>query len=74
MENQITQNFTNDELILMSDVILAMQNCLSHANMLLFGWDIQKAAKDRIQALAELNAKVCGYMADEEEIGDGEAA
>lgn len=59
-----SQHFTNDELILMSQVVLAMQNQLSNANVLFqtLHKDISDIIAPEWKELSALHTKICTYI------------
>lgn len=65
----LTQHFTNDELELLSNTVLAMQNQLSQANLLFqsFSKSVADAIAPELKKLSALNTKICEYMKSEEE-------
>ena len=63
-----SQNFTNEELILMSQTILAMQNQLSNAIVLFqtLHKDVSGMIVPEWGKLSALHTKICNYIKDDD--------
>lgn len=56
------QDFTNEELLQISDAILGYQYSLQATMSMIYGYEVQQPIREMADKLADLNVRVCSFI------------